>query len=140
GGVIDHKIRQLGIALIHNEELLRRDSPSRKIFETQNEFKRIEEEFSRVIRYKLERFSVRLPQTQKHYTQALSFLLEQKEQYLEHLHKKILMNNPKDLCRKGWAQTSIEGKLVELSTIKVNQKFVLEDEFTKIEALCLSKS
>jgi len=136
---IRHKIGQLSQDLSHHQALLRRSSPSQKLLELQNEFKRLEDEFARVMDYKLERFALRLPQMQKHYRQALSFIIEQKEQYVEHLHKKIRMNNPKDLCRKGWAQISVEGKIVELTSIEVNQKFILEDEFTKIEALCLSK-
>ncbi len=140
GVTVRHKIAKLSQDLNHQQALLRRSSPSQKLLELENEFKRVEDEFGRVVEYKLERFSSRLPQIQKHYMQALSFLIEQKEQYAKHLHQKIVMNNPKDLCRKGWAQTSVEGKMVELASIEVNQTFTLEDEFTKIEALCLSKS
>ena len=138
--VIMHQIVKLSRDLLHQEELLRRSSPSRKLLEKQNEFKRLSDEFTRIIEYKIERFTTRLPQMKKHYSQALSFSLEQKEQYLELMYKKIMMNNPKELCKKGWAQTSVDGKMVELSSIEVEQKFILEDEFTKIEALCLSKS
>jgi len=138
--VIGHQIGKLSRDLLHLEELLRRSSPSRKLLETQNQFKRLSDEFTRVIEYKLERFIARLPQVQKHYGQALSFSLQQKEQYLELMHKKIMMSNPKELCKKGWAQTSVAGKMLELSSIEVDQKFILEDEFTKIEAVCLSKS
>ena len=138
--VIGHQIGKLRRDVLHLEELLRRSSPSRKLLETQNQFKRLSDEFTRVIEYKLERFTVRLPQVQKHYSQALSFSLQQKEQYLELMHKKIMMSNPKELCKKGWAQTSVAGKMVELISIGVDQKFILEDEFTKIEAVCLSKS
>ena len=54
--------------------------------------------------------------------------------------KKLTMNDPKLQCRKGWAQTSIEGKTIELSALEVNQKFIIEDTSTQIEALCLSKT
>jgi exodeoxyribonuclease VII large subunit len=137
---IGHKIKQLSRDLLHNEELLRRSSPKRKLLETQIEFKRLNDEFARVIDYKLERFSTQLPQLEKHYSQALSFILEQKEQYLELMYKKMMMNNPKDMCKKGWAQMSLDGKTIALSMIQIDQKFILEDEFTKIKALCLSKS
>ena len=138
--VMMHQIGKLSRDLLHLEELLRRSSPSRKLLEIQNAFKQLSNEFTRVIDYKLERFTTQLPQVQKHYVQAFVFALEQKEQYLELIHKKIMMSNPKELCKKGWAQTSVDGKMVELSSIEVEQKFILEDEFTKIEAVCLSKS
>ena len=138
--VIEDKLGNVLRLIAHNKELLRHSSPHRKLEEKQNEFKRLEDEFLRVIKYKLERFDMELPEMKRHYTQLITFLLEQKVQYLDLIQKKFIMNNPKDKCQKGWAQTSQKGKTVELSSIKVNQKFILEDEFTKIEALCVSKS
>ena len=137
---IAHTLENMSKELVYNEVLLRRSSPSRKLEEKQNEFKRLENEFTRVMKYKLERLDTQLPGMKRHYTQALRFLLEQKVQYLDIISKKMMMHNPKDQCRKGWAQTSVKGKTVELSSIEINQKFILEDEFTKIEAVCLSKS
>jgi exodeoxyribonuclease VII large subunit len=137
---IGYKIEQLNNVLLHREESLRQSSPSRKLVEKKSEFRHLEDEYIRVIYYKLERFNVNLPEIKRHYTQALTFLLEQKIQYLELMHKKIVMNNPKDKCHKGWAQISSNGKIVVLSSLVVNQKFILEDEFTTLEALCLSKS
>ncbi len=68
------------------------------------------------------------------------FILEQKSQYLEYIDKKLKMNDPKLQCRKGWAQTSVGGKIIELNELKENQKFIIEDASTQIEALCLSKT
>ncbi len=135
-----HQIGKLSRELVYREELLRRYSPTRKLEETQNEFKRVENEFLRVIQYKLEQFQVRMPELKRQYRQTHSFLLEQKTEYLNLMHKKFIMNDPKDQCQKGWAQISLDGKTVELSSIEVNERFVLEDEFSKIEALCVSKS
>jgi len=137
---IGYKIEQLTIKLLHREEILRQSSPERKLVEKKSEFRHLEDEYRRVIHYKLERFNVNLPEIKRHYTQVLTFLVEQKVQYLELMHKKIVMNNPKDKCHKGWAQISSNRKIVVLSSIEVDEKFILEDEFTTIEALCLSKS
>jgi len=119
--------------------MLLRSSPSRQLKETQIEFKRLEEEFGRIIQYKIERFSSRLPEVQKTFTQNIYFMLQQKEQYLEYLFKKVQMNDPKLQCRKGWAQVSQDGQPIELDILEVDQKFVLEDASVKIEAVCLNK-
>jgi exodeoxyribonuclease VII large subunit len=137
---IGYKIEQLNNELLHREESLRQSSPSRKLVEKKSEFRHLEDEYRRVMHYKLERFSVKLPEIKRHYTQALTFLVEQKIQYLELMHKKMTLNNPKDRCQKGWAQISKNGKTVALSSLVTEEKFILEDEFTTIEALCLSKS
>ena len=138
--MMNQKLQHLVRELKHTEEILLRSSPSRQIKETQIEFVRLEDEFKRVIAYKLERFSSSLPEMYKNYMQNMVFILEQKSQYLEYMSKKLTMNDPKLQCRKGWAQTSIEGKTIELSALEVNQKFIIEDASTQIEALCLSKT
>jgi exodeoxyribonuclease VII large subunit len=136
---IQQKLHQVLRELKHVEEIFLRSSPSRQLKESQIEFKRLEEEFGRVIQYKIERFSSRLPEVQKSLSQNIHFMLQQKEQHLEYLMKKMEMNNPQLQCRKGWAQVSQDGQPIELDILEVDQKFVLEDASVKIEAVCLSK-
>ena len=137
--VIEQKLQKLTRELKHNEEILLRSSPSRQIKEIQTEFYRVEDEFKRVMQYKIERFSSHLPEIFKRYMQNMTFILEQKKQYLEFMHKKLLMHDPKLQYRKGWAQVSVDGKTVSLECIEPDQKFILEDDTSHIEALCLSK-
>jgi len=138
--MINQKLHHLVRELRHTEEILLRSSPVRQLKESQIEFIRLEDEFKRVIAYKLERFSSSLPEMYKSYTQNMAFLLEQKSQHVEYMHKRLILNDPRLQCRKGWAQTTIEGEIIELSAIKVNQKFIIEDASTQIEALCLSNT
>ena len=35
--------------------------------------------------------------------------------------------------------STVDGKTIELNEIEVNQKFMIQDATTQIEALCLSK-
>ena len=137
---IEHIVHKCERELNHIEELLRGSSPSRKLKEIENNFKGLEGEFSRLVNYKFERLILSLPELKKQYHQTLSFLLEQKTQHAEYLHKKMMMSNPKDQCRTGWAKVSVEGKTISLSSLEADKKFVLEDEFNKVEALCLRKS
>lgn len=136
---LGHKIQNLERDLTHSEALLRRSSPSRKFKELEDSFKSLEDEFSRTVNYKLERFMLSLPEIQMQYRQTFSFLLEQKVQYLGYMHKKMMMNNPKDQCRTGWAKVSVDSKTIALSSLEKNQSFLLEDEFNKIEAVCIAK-
>jgi exodeoxyribonuclease VII large subunit len=86
--MMNQKLQHLGRELRHAEEILLRSSPTRKLKETQTEFERLENEFKRVIGYKLERFSSVLPEIYKNYRQNILFILEQKSQYLEYMDKK----------------------------------------------------
>jgi len=125
--------------LKHSEEILFHSSPSRKLIDIEEKFIRHKDEFSRLIAYKIERYSTEIPSLVKQYKDTITFSIDKKVQYLMFLQQKIEMNNPKNQCVKGWAQISIDGKTEELSAIKVNQKFVLEDAFTHVEAVCISQ-
>lgn len=138
--IMNQKLHHLIRELKHTEEILLRSSPTRQLKEIQTEFSRLEDEFKRVMHYKFERFSAALPEINKNYRQSMQFILEQKSQYLEYIGKKLTMNDPKLQHRKGWGKISIDGKSVELNKLEIDQKFVIEDALTKVEALCLSKS
>ena len=136
---INHKIQTLSHKLLHSEELLHGVSPSRKLEETSHKFKSYEENFSQLIVYKIEQAQRFLPNVKEKFTQSISFIFEQKIQHCDFMKKKMLMHHPKNQCQQGWAKTSVDGKVVELSSLHKGTKFILEDEFTKIEALCLNK-
>ncbi len=93
-----------------------------------------------LVEYKLERLSSNIPGLVKNYRQSFAFTLQQKEQHLEYLQKKLTMSDPKLQYRKGWGQVSMEGKTVELNAIEVDQKFIIDDTTVRIEALCLHKT
>ena len=136
---IEHKLNQSTQTLKHLEEILLRSSPLRRLSESQEEFKRLEEEFKRVIDYRLERFEVVLPEIKKSLEQNIHFIIQQKEQHLEYINKKIEMNDPQLQCKKGWAQLLFKGKTITLNELQVNDTFTLEDASVKIEAVCLKK-
>ena len=136
---IEQKLQQLIRDLKHVEEIVLRSSPIRQLVEAEMKFKQYEDEYKRVIQYKLERCESLLPDISKNNMQNILFILEQKSQYLEFIHKKMLMNNPKLQCRKGWGQVAVEGKTITLSELEINQKFIIQDAQTQIEALCLNK-
>jgi exodeoxyribonuclease VII large subunit len=137
--VLEQKMHKLHRDLKHIEELFLRSSPSRQLQEKEIEFNRIKEEFRRIMQYKLDSLLAQCPEIRTRYHQNISFALEQKRQHLDLMYKKLLMYDPKLQYRKGWAQVSVEGKTVGLESIAIDQKFILEDDTSQIEALCLSK-
>jgi len=137
---MEHKLQHFTRDCNYIEENLLRSSPLRLLGEAEIEFRRLQDEFRRVMAYKIQRFSLELPELQKTYKQTLSFLFGQKTQQVSFLKQKFSLNDPNLQYRKGWAQLSYAGKTVNLKDIKVNDKFVLADTVTQIEALCLSKT
>ena len=138
--VIVHILQQSERSLKHIEEMLLRSSPLRRLKESQNAFSRLEDEFKRVIKYKIESLETRLPTLEKSLHQTVIFMLHQKEQQLDHLVKKTEMNDPRAQCKKGWAQISVNEQSVQLSELRENEHFILEDASVKVEAICLRKN
>ena len=136
---IEQKLHQSTQTLKHVEEILLRSSPLRRLGESQIEFKRLEEEFKRVMHYKFERFELALPEIKKSLEQNIHFIMQQKEQHLEYINKKIEMSNPKLQCKKGWAQVLSHGKTITLNELQINDTFTVEDASVKVEAVCLGK-
>jgi len=136
---IEQKLQQSSQKLQHLEENYARISPLRKLQESSHIFKSLEEEFSRVMRYKIEHFSALLPETKKSFKQNFHFILQKKEQHLLYLEKKLKLSDPRLQCRKGWAQVSQNGEAIGLEQLNVEDKFILEDDRFKIEALCVGK-
>ncbi len=134
---ITHTIQQKEQSLKHIEEMFLRSSPLRRLGESQHAFSRLEDEFKRMIKYKIESLESQLPTLQKNFRQNIIFTLHQKEQQLEHLMKKTEMSDPRSQCKRGWAQISVKGKPVQLSDLRENEHFILEDASTKVEAICL---
>ena len=136
---IEHKLNQSTQTLKHLKEILLRSSPLRRLGESQVEFKRLEEEYKRVIQYRFERFEIELPEVKKSLDQNIHFIIQKKEQHLEYISKKLEMNNPRLQCKKGWAQVLSNGKTITLNMLEVNDTFTIEDASVKIEAVCLEK-
>ena len=136
---IEHIVHQKQQSLRHLEEMLLRSSPVRRLSESQNAFSRLEDEFNRVIKYKIESFETQLPTVQKSFHQNIIFVLQQKEQQLDHLIKRTEMSDPRSQCKKAWAQISVKGRSVQLADLRENERFILEDASVKVEAICLHK-
>jgi len=136
---IGQKLNQSTQTLKHLEEILLRSSPLRRLSESQLEYKRLEEEFKRMINYRLERFEIEVPEIKKGLDQNIHFIIQQKEQHLEYISKKTEMNDPKLQCKKGWVQVLSNEKTITLDELRVNDMFTVEDASVKIEAVCLEK-
>ena len=114
---MDQYLSKLSIETEHRLNMLSKVSPKRKLELSEEAFLQRREEFGR----------------------SMGYILQKKQENLAFMQRTLEMNNPKNTLQKGWSQTSIEGKRVALSVIKSKQKFVLEDGFSKIEALCIKE-
>jgi exodeoxyribonuclease VII large subunit len=136
---IEHMIEQKNRELSHYETMLVQASPSRQLEELNTTFERFKNEFKNRITTTIERYDNTVPILKNQYTQNIQFVLNKKMQEMQMMQNQIEINNPKRQYRKSWAKVSIDGKSIELSKLKENMIFKLEDEFSIIEAKCVKK-
>jgi exodeoxyribonuclease VII large subunit len=117
---------------------LGRYSVSRKVSEIEKEFLTIENEFKRVINYKLTQYEVEIMGLPQQLESNIAYALEIKTQKLKALEQKTSLYNPKLKQKEGWGEVVFDGKRVDLLTIKVNDKFIITDTKTKLEVVCIT--
>lgn len=132
---IHDRLRQI----THMEELFVKSSPTRVLLDVEHRFLHYKDELQRTYAYIMQSFLVQIPQLQREYQQTVLLTLKKKQQYVEMLNEKFKISDPTSRCHEGWAQISQEGKTVKLEELGIEEKFILQDEHTQIEALCLSK-
>ncbi len=138
--------RTMGQILANKEQSLTaltqefaRQSVSRKIAMVEKEFENLEEEFQRVMDYKLTQFEAKVTPLPQLLSENFEYALQVKTQSLNSLEQKMKLYDPKLKQKEGWAEVVLDGKRVALSEIKKDDRFNVADTMTKLEVVCLSK-
>ncbi|MBU1667941.1 exodeoxyribonuclease VII large subunit [bacterium] len=118
---------------------LQRHSVSRKIAMVEKDFKNMEEEFQRVMNYKLSQYEAKISPLPLQLKANLEYALQIKIQSLAAIEQKMKLYDPKLKQKEGWAEVVFNGKRIALSSINKNDKFMITDTETKLEVLCLNK-
>ncbi len=127
-------------ALQYNSLSLRRFSIKNRLEDISVTFKRMSEEYQRIMRYKMIQFSTYLPLIHRDFKQSIDTSLKQKIIKQNTLLEQYKQSNPRNQLKDGWAKVSVDAKNISLKSIMIEDKFILEDANTKIEAICLHKS
>lgn len=118
---------------------LQRHSVSRKVGIVEKDFKNLEEEFKRIMHYKLSQYQAKLLPLPQQFKENLEYALEIKRQNLASLEQKIKLYDPKLKQKEGWAEVIFNRKRVALSSLKEEDNFVLMDTNVKLEVKCIKK-
>jgi exodeoxyribonuclease VII large subunit len=119
-------------------EEFQRQSIVRKIAMVEKEFVNLEEEFKRVMAYKLSQFETKFSFLPQQLKENFEYALALKSQSLLSLEEKIKLYDPKLKLKEGWAEVLLDGKQVSLSKIKKDDKFLLTDIDSQLEVQCIN--
>jgi len=136
---IENRVIQNIQLLKHIEDMIQQNSPLKKLIESQRKFIYLQDEFKRVIDYKIDQFSTEPLNIKSKFRQNIDFILQKKEQDIIYYTKRVELNNPKLNVKKGWVQVVLDGKITDLLELQIDDKFTLENTVLKIEAAVLDK-
>lgn len=120
-------------------EEFQRQSVSRKIAMVEKEFENLEDEFKRVMNYKLSQYEAQITPLPLQLKENLEYALQVKMQNLASLEQKMKLYDPKLKQKEGWAEVLFDGKRVDLEKIKKDDNFVVMDTKVKLKVKCISK-
>ncbi len=116
-----------------------RYSVSGKVTELEKDFLAIEKEFRRLMSYKIKQCEAELTTIPQQLKDNLDYALGVKSQSLNALEQKMKLYNPELKQKDGWGEVLYNGKRVDLSTINIDDKFVIADTKTKLEVICIKR-
>ena len=105
----------------------------------EKEFKNLEEEFQRVMEYKLTQFEAKVSPLPQLLQENFEYALKVRTQSLNSLEQKMKLYDPKLKQKDGWAEVVLDGKRVPLKNIEKDDRFILTDTTVKLEVVCLNK-
>jgi len=137
---VGQKIYNSKQELSHLAALFTQHSIERKVTHKIEEIKQIREQLHRTISFKMQNFHKELELVQSRFPDAIDKRLNIAKNQVALLEKMIESNNPKLKSKKGFAQISKESKVVEISSLEVDEIFDLMSDEVMIRAKVLQKS
>ncbi|MBU1659713.1 exodeoxyribonuclease VII large subunit [bacterium] len=115
-------------------------SLEKKIFQKHQEVKQLKDVFSQTISFKLQNFSKELQHVKMRFPHAIDSLINLNLNQVLNLQKMLESNHPKFKTKSGYAQISKDSKVIDLSSLKVNDTFELMNDKVFISAKVMKKS
>jgi len=125
--------------LKHLVALYNQHSIEKKLLIKIQEIKQLKEQFVQQINFKIESFSKNLEYTKNRYPDIIKTILNIKQNQLVNLEKMLESNNPKLKVKRGFAQISKNSRVIDLSSLNIDDSFDIQSDEIYISAKVLKK-
>jgi exodeoxyribonuclease VII large subunit len=126
-----HRCRDM---LVHLKESYERHSIEQKLQSRLEEIAQMRERFDHAVDFCLERARRQIEPAASSLERTMQGLLNAKMAQLANLRSSFEANNPERKSKKGFAQIVREGKVVELESLQVGERFEAMDAYCKVMA------
>ncbi len=125
------------IALDSLAQELQRQSISRRVLLVEKEFENLQDEFRRVMEYKILQYASKITPLHQQLNDSIEYALAVKIGKLSTIEAQMKLNNPKLKQRDGWAEILLDNRRIKLSNLKKGDIFTLVDVDSRVEAKAL---
>ncbi|MFA6191325.1 MAG: exodeoxyribonuclease VII large subunit [Sulfurimonas sp.] len=115
-------------------------SIEKKLTQKSQEVKQLKEIFLQTVSFKLQNFTKEHEHVKIRFPHAIDSIINHKLNQLSNLQKMLESNNPKFKSRSGFAQISQNSKVIDLSSLNVDDIFDIQSSEINIKAKVLQKS
>jgi len=121
--------------LLHLKEQLKALSPSAKLDNLSQQFNILKNRYIDTINFKISKLESEILPLIDRFNSQIDLILQKKSHHLEMLKKQLLLNNPKDKIKDGFAEVIKDGKRVDLCRLKSKDKIELVNSKCKVKAI-----
>ena len=136
---INQKTYNLGQELQHVKNSYMQHSVEKKLQYNKNEIKKLQEDFSQTITFKLQNYKKDVDVLKQRLPQTMQSILSIAQNQLLNLQKMLESNNPKYKNKKGFAQIVKDSQVVDISSLHVDDIFQAQSDEYIINAKVLDK-
>lgn len=137
---VSQKIYSSQQELSHMFNSYSQHSIEKKLIQKKEEVKRLEDVLSQTINFKLQNFTKELEHTKVRFPYAIDSIINNAKNRVANLKNTLESNNPKLKSKKGFAQISRNGVVVDISTLDVDDTFEAQSDEISITSKVINKT
>ena len=137
--ILQQKLHVKEQELVHLKNSYSQHSVEKKLILKKEEVIRLKKEFEQSVAFKFQTYAKELEQVKNRFPFAIDSVLNLAQNQVISLKKMIESNNPKFKTKKGFAQLSQDKKVIDISSLNVDDTFELQSDKIVVKAQVIQK-
>jgi len=137
--IVQQKLNSKTQELTHIKNSYSQHSVERKLILKKEEILRVKKEFEQSIDFRFKNYDKELQHLKERFPFTMESVLNHAKNRVVNMQKMLESNNPKFKTKKGFAQLSLDDKVIDISLLKINDEFELQSDEIIVKAKVIKK-
>ena len=138
-GLISQKLFTKSKEMEHLKQSFSQHSIEKQLLQKKTFILQLKEQFNQNISFKLQGFLSELEGVKMRFPHSINSILNNKQTMLNNLNKMLESNNPKLKSKSGFAQISIDKKVIDISQLEKDDIFDIQSDSIYLQAKVMNK-